>query len=204
MALKLYTNSFSRGVVVDWLLIELGIECERIEVAFQTEMKTAEYLKMNPFGKVPVLVDGDVVIYELGAVCAYLADKFSEKGLSPALDDPQRGVYYRWLFFISGPWEAAATDRMLGLTEVTAEQKTSIGYGDYDDAYNALVLGLSDAAPYLCGEQFTAADVLVAAMLFWQLKMGEVQSHPAIERYLENVSQRPSYAKFAEFFSHAG
>jgi len=104
MALQLYTNNFSRGVVVDWLLIELGIECERIEVAFQTEMKTPEYLKINPFGKVPVLVDGDVVVYELDAICAYLADKFADKGLAPALNDPKRGVYYRWLFFISGPW----------------------------------------------------------------------------------------------------
>ena len=202
MALKLYTNSFSRGVVVDWLLIELGIDCERIEVAFKTEMKTPEYLKMNPFGKVPVLVDGDVVVYELGAIVAYLADKFPEKGLAPALSDPQRGIYYRWLFFISGPWEAAATDRMLGL-DVNSEQKSSVGYGNYDDAYNAFVVGLDESAPFLCGQQFTAADVLLAAMLSWQLKMGEVQNHPAIGRYLENVSQRPSYQKFADFFSNA-
>ena len=108
MALKLYTNSFSRGVVVDWLLLELGIECERIEVAFKTEMKTPEYLQMNPFGKVPVLVDGDIVIYELGAICAYLADKFIDKGLAPALNDPKRGLYYRWLFFGAGPFAAAS------------------------------------------------------------------------------------------------
>ena len=202
MSLKLYTNSFSRGVVVDWLLIELGVECERIEVAFQTEMKTPEYLKMNPFGKVPVLVDGDVVVYELGAIVAYLADKFPEKGLAPALNDPKRGIYYRWLFFISGPWEAAATDKMLGVG-VNAEQQSFVGYGNYDDAYNAFVVGLGEAEPYLCGQQFTAADVLVAAMLFWQLKMGEFQTHPAIERYLENVSQRPGYKKFADFFSNA-
>ena len=202
MSLKLYTNSFSRGVVVDWLLIELGIECERIEVAYKTEMKTPEYLKMNPFGKVPVLVDGDVVVYELGAIVAYLADKFPEKGLAPALNDPKRGIYYRWLFFISGPWEAAATDKMLGVG-VNAEQQFFVGYGNYDDAYNAFVVGLGEAEPYLCGQQFTAADVLVAAMLFWQLKMGEFQTHPAIERYLENVSQRPGYKKFADFFSNA-
>ena len=202
MSLKLYTNSFSRGVVVDWLLIELGVECERIEVAFQTEMKTPEYLKMNPFGKVPVLVDGDVVVYELGAIVAYLADKFPEKGLAPALNDPKRGIYYRWLFFISGPWEAAATDKMLGVG-VNAEQQSFVGYGNYDDAYNAFVVGLGEAEPYLCGQQFTAADVLVAAMLFWQLKMGEFQTHPAIECYLESVSQRPGYKKFADFFSNA-
>ena len=157
---------------------------------------------MNPFGKVPVLVDGDVVVYELGAIVAYLADKFPEKGLAPALNDPKRGIYYRWLFFISGPWEAAATDKMLGVG-VNAEQQSFVGYGNYDDAYNAFVVGLGEAEPYLCGQQFTAADVLVAAMLFWQLKMGEFQTHPAIERYLENVSQRPGYKKFADFFSNA-
>ena len=79
MALTLYTNKQSRGVVVDWLILDLGIDVERIEVAYGTEMKSAEFLKLNPFGKVPVLVDGDVVIYELDAICAYLADRFSEK-----------------------------------------------------------------------------------------------------------------------------
>ncbi|ENW97089.1 glutathione S-transferase family protein [Acinetobacter sp. 2JN-4] len=201
MTLKLYTNSQSRGVVVDWLLIELGIECERIEVAFETEMKTPEYLKINPFGKVPVLVDDGVVIYELGAICAYLADKFIEKGLAPALDDPQRGIYYRWLMFISGPWDAASTNKMLGIT-IKPEQKMFVGYGDDQDVYTAFVQGLSEADPYLCGAQFTAADVMVAAMLFWQLKMNEIEPHPAIERYLENVSQRPSYQQFAAFFSN--
>ncbi|ENU22524.1 hypothetical protein F993_02978 [Acinetobacter proteolyticus] len=202
MALQLYTNNFSRGVVVDWLLIELGIECERIEVAFQTEMKAPEYLKINPFGKVPVLVDDGIVVYELDAICAYLADKFADKGLAPALNDPKRGVYYRWLFFISGPWEAASTNKMLGV-DVAPDQKSSVGYGDYQDAYNAFVQGLSEVDLYLCGKQFTAADVTVAAMLFWQLKMGEIESHPAIEHYLENIKQRPSYQKFAEFFSNA-
>ena len=115
MTLKFYTNTQSRGMVVDWLLIELGGACERIEVAYQTEMKAPEYLKINPFGKVPVLVDGDIVIYELGAVCAYLTDKFADKGLAPALNDPKRGLYYRWLMFISGPWEAASTNKMLGV-----------------------------------------------------------------------------------------
>jgi glutathione S-transferase len=87
--LKFYTNTQSRGAVVDWLLIELGVTCERIEVAYQTEMKAPEYLKIHPFGKVPALVDGDVAIYELGAVCAYLTDKFADKGLAPALNDPK-------------------------------------------------------------------------------------------------------------------
>ena len=160
-------------------MVELGVECERIEVAYKTEMKSPEYLKLNPFGKVPVLVDGDVVIYELGAICAYLADKFSDKGLAPALNDPKRGLYYRWLFVMAGPWEAAGVDKALGI-EVSPEQKMFVGYGDYNDAYQALVQGLSEANPYVCGEQFTAADVSVGAMLLWQLKMNAIESHPAI------------------------
>lgn len=199
MTLKFYSNVQSRGVVVDWLLIELGIDCERIEVAYQTDMKSPEYLKINPFGKVPVLVDGDVVIYELGAICAYLTDKFAEKGLAPTLNDPKRGIYYRWLMFVSGPWEAACTNKMLGV-EVKPEQKAFVGYGDYADAYNALIQGLGEAAPYLCGQQFSTADILVAASLFWQLKIGEIESHPVIERYLDNVKQRASFEKFVTLF----
>jgi len=201
MALKLYTNNQSRGVVVDWLLIELGIQCERIEVAFNTEMKSPEFLKINPFGKVPVLVDGDVMIHELGAICAYLTDKFADKGLAPALNDPKRGLYYRWLMFMAGIWEPASTDKMLGL-EIQPEQKMFVGYGDYQDAYHIFTQELAEAKPYVCGQQFTTADVMVASMLFWQLKIGAIQTHPAIEAYLDNVRQREGYQKFAAFFSN--
>ena len=200
MALTLYTNMQSRGVVVDWLVLDLGIEIERIEVAYGAEMKSAEFLKLNPFGKVPDLVDDDVVIYELDAICAYLADKFFEKGLAPALDHPKRGLYYRWLFFGAGPLAAASDNEYLNV-KVTAEQKMHIGYGDYADVYNALIQGLEQANPYLCGEQFTVADISVGAMILWQLKMGKLQSHPAIERYVTALQQRESLQKHQAIFA---
>ena len=170
MGLKLYSNAQSRGLVIEWLLIELGAEFEKIELAYHTEMKSESYLKINPFGKVPTLVDGDVVIYEMPAICAYLADKFFDQGLAPALDDPKRGLYFRWLFFAAGPWDAATTDRALKV-EITDEQKMHIGYGNFQDTYTALIQGLEQAQPYLCGEQFTVADVFIGSMLFWQLKI---------------------------------
>jgi len=189
MGLKLYSNAQSRGLVIEWLLIELGAEFEKIELAYHTEMKSESYLKINPFGKVPTLVDGDVVIYEMPAICAYLADKFFDQGLAPALDDPKRGLYFRWLFFAAGPWDAATTDRALKV-EITDEQKMHIGYGNFQDTYTALIQGLEQAQPYLCGEQFTVADVFVGSMLFWQLKMAEIESHPAIEKYLNSIKSR--------------
>ncbi|WP_151810486.1 glutathione S-transferase family protein [Acinetobacter bereziniae] len=189
MGLKLYSNAQSRGLVIEWLLIELGAEFEKIELAYHTEMKSESYLKINPFGKVPTLVDGEMIVYEMPAICAYLADKFFDQGLAPALDDPKRGLYYRWLFFAAGPWDAANSDRALKV-EISDDQKMHIGYGNFQDTYTALIQGLEQAQPYLCGEQFTAADVFVGSMLFWQLKMAQIESHPAIEKYLDAVKSR--------------
>jgi glutathione S-transferase len=200
MGLKLYSNAQSRGLVIEWLLIELGAEFEKIELAYHTEMKSESYLKINPFGKVPTLVDGDVVIYEMPAICAYLADKFFDQGLAPALDDPKRGLYFRWLFFAAGPWDAATTDRALKV-EITDEQKMHIGYGNFQDTYTALIQGLEQAQPYLCGEQFTVADVFVGSMLFWQLKMAEIESHPAIEKYLNSIKSRKNLRNNQALFS---
>lgn len=200
MALTLYTNKQSRGVVVDWLILDLGIEIKRIEVAFGTEMKSPEFLKLNPLGKVPVLVDDDVVIYELDAICAYLADKFFEKGLAPALDDPKRGLYYRWLFFSAGPFAAASDNEHLKV-RVSPEQKMFVGYGDYNDTYQALVDGLEQANPYLCGSQFTVADICLGAMLMWQLKMNLLKPHPTIERYVTAVQQRESFKSNSALFA---
>lgn len=200
MGLKLYSNAQSRGLVIEWLLIELGAEFEKIELAYHTEMKSESYLKINPFGKVPTLVDGDMVIYEMPAICAYLADKFFDQGLAPALDDPKRGLYFRWLFFAAGPWDAATTDRALKV-EITNEQKMHIGYGNFQDTYTALIQGLEQAQPYLCGEQFTVADVFVGSMLFWQLKMAEIESHPAIEKYLNSIKSRKNLRNNQALFS---
>jgi glutathione S-transferase len=200
MGLKLYSNAQSRGLVIEWLLIELGAEFEKIELAYHTEMKSESYLKINPFGKVPTLVDGDVVIYEMPAICAYLADNFFDQGLAPALDDPKRGLYFRWLFFAAGPWDAATTDRALKV-EITDEQKMHIGYGNFQDTYTALIQGLEQAQPYLCGEQFTVADVFVGSMLFWQLKMAEIESHPAIEKYLNSIKSRKNLRNNQALFS---
>lgn len=200
MGLKLYSNAQSRGLVIEWLLIELGAEFEKIELAYHTEMKSESYLKINPFGKVPTLVDGDMVIYEMPAICAYLADKFFDQGLAPALDDPKRGLYFRWLFFAAGPWDAATTDRALKV-EITDEQKMHIGYGNFQDTYTALIQGLQQAQPYLGGEQFTVADVFVGSMLFWQLKMAEIESHPAIEKYLNSIKSRKNLRNNQVLFS---
>ncbi|HRA91420.1 MAG TPA: glutathione S-transferase family protein, partial [Acinetobacter sp.] len=100
MALKLYTNSFSRGVVVDWLLIELGIEHELKMLDFDKhEQKSPEYLAINPQGRVPTLLIDGQVLTESAAIAMHLADLHPQAALAPAIGTPERAAYYRWMFF---------------------------------------------------------------------------------------------------------
>src|SRR5262245_7163390 len=106
--LVLYTNPLSRGRIAHWMLEETGVPY-RLEVlqVDKNEHKAPEYLKLNPMGKVPTLVHRGVVVTEAAAICTYLADAFPETGLAPALTDPARGTYLRWLFFGAGCVEPA-------------------------------------------------------------------------------------------------
>lgn len=192
----LYTNPQSRGRVVETLLAELQVDCERVNLDYGTSMKEPGYLSINPFGKVPTLVDDGIVIHELPAICAYLADKYAGKGLAPALDDPKRGLYFRWLFFGAGPFECANSDRALDV-EINKEQAVFVGYGNYDTMYRTLMLELDEADPYLCGEQFTAADVFTGGYLLFMMSMGRLEPQPALVRYAKALKQRPSMAEQA-------
>ena len=113
--LVFHTNPMSRGRIVRWMLEELGVGYRTVVQEYGASMKSAEYLAINPMGKVPALEHRGVVVTEAAAICAYLADAFPDAGLAPALDDPLRGPYYRWLFFAAGPVEAAVSAKALVL-----------------------------------------------------------------------------------------
>lgn len=102
--MKLCNNPRSRGMTLLPILKELQIEdqLEQVEVPYK-DMHQPEYLQINPMGKVPCLVDQGIVISEMAAIIIYLADKYQDKGLAPALDDPKRGAYLKWIFFCHGP-----------------------------------------------------------------------------------------------------
>ena len=95
-----YHNPQSRGRIVHWMLEEANAPYEVKVVDFEKkEHKSDAYLAINPMGKIPAIVHRGTVITESAAICAYLADAFPAAGLAPALDDPKRGTYLRWLFF---------------------------------------------------------------------------------------------------------
>ena len=101
--LILYTNKMSRGNTVELFLKILNVPYQRVELAYGEPMHSPEYLAINPIAKVPALVDGEYIVTETSAICAYLADKFIEKGFAPALNSPERAAYYRWFFLPQDP-----------------------------------------------------------------------------------------------------
>lgn len=188
--LTLYTNPQSRGRIAHWMMEELGQPYETVWLGYGPEMKSPEYRAVNPMGKVPAVRHGDLVVTEAAAICAYLADAFPQAGLAPAPTSPQRAPYLRWMFFAAGPLEQAVTARALGWV-VPEGRGVMAGFGSYADTLDALETALQPG-PYICGEQFTAADVYVGSSLSWGLMFGSIESRPRFVDYVTRLRERPA------------
>jgi len=188
--LTFYTNPMSRGRIARWMLEEVGQPYETVLLDYGTTMKGAEYLAVNPMGKVPAIKHGDTVVTEAAAICAYLADAFPQANLAPPGGSKARGPYYRWLFFAAGPVEAAVTGKSLG-TLAPPDKARMVGYGSYEETIDALEIALQPG-PYICGDQFTAADLYVGAQLGWGMMFGTIGKRPAFEEYVGRLQSRPA------------
>jgi glutathione S-transferase len=188
--LTLYTNPMSRGRIARWMLEEVACDYETVLLEYGTTMKAADFLAINPMGKVPTIRHGDTVVTEAAAICAYLADAFPDAGLAPPPGNPRRGPYYRWLFFAAGPLEAAVTAKALGIL-APPDKAAMAGYGTYEATLGALETAVG-SGPYICGDQFTAADVYVGAQIGWGLMFGTIERRPVFESYFARLAERPA------------
>lgn len=194
--LVFYTNPMSRGRIIRWMLEEVGVGYRTELLDYAGSMKTADYLAINPMGKVPAIRHGDTIVTEGGAICAYLADAFPEAGLAPPPGDRRRGPYYRWMFFAAGPVEAAATNKALGF-EVPPGKKGTVGYGSMDDVLATLEQAVSHA-DYIAGDTFTAADVYFGSHVGWGMMFGTLEKRPALQRYYDRIRDRPAAVRARE------
>lgn len=188
--LTFYTHPQSRGRIAHWMMEELGEPYETVWLDFGTSMKAPEYLAVNPMGKVPALKHDGVMITEAAAICTYLADRFSDKQLIPSAGSPLRAAFYRCMFFAAGPLEQMVTAKALGWT-VPPDRARMVGFGCEADVLHALELALSPG-PYICGEQFTAADVYVGSQIGWGLMFGTLEKRPIFEAYVARLNARPA------------
>ena len=189
--MKHYFNPMSRGMTTQWMLVELDVPHESIVVDFMAgENDTPAFRSINPMGKVPALVDGDVVVTETAAICAYLADKYLEKGLAPAVDAPERGTYYRYLFFPGTTLEPMFAARQFGLTDYPAQ---SAGWGDLPRCL-ATVEALTPEYGWALGEDFSAADVVFGGTLDFAVQFGWLEApSDNVAAYVRRLKDRPAY-----------
>lgn len=195
--LKLYYIPNSRATRPRWLLEELGVPYELVRLpAALDERKASNYVKIHPHARVPALADDDVTIFESAAIVLYLADKFMDKGLAPALDSPDRGHYLQWNVYSMVTMEPPIYQiyrHTQGLPEAqripSIEQESR---NTFQEVARVLETTLS-AQPYIVGKEFTAADVMIGATGYWGRNLGLFENYPAILDYVKRVSERPAF-----------
>jgi glutathione S-transferase len=188
--MKLYYNPKSRALIAKWMLDECNADYEIVPVDFEKrEHKAPEFLKINPAGKLPVLVDGDSRIFENAAICLYLGDKFAEARLAPQIGAPERGRYLSLMVYSTSQLEPAMGDALLG-----AQWLPQRGWTDFETAKD-VVEGELGEGPYLFGDWFTAADVMIGSMFIWRRMFTGQPDRPRLDAYVDRLLKRPAAMK---------
>ncbi len=186
--IQFYTNPMSRGQIARWALHEAGVDYDQHIVEY-ADMKSPDYLAINPMGKVPAIVHDGKIVTECAAICAYLADAFPDSGLAPTEDE--RADYYRWLFYGAGPVEAAVSNNAMGFAP-NEEQTRMAGYGSYDHMVDVLDAMLAERQ-YVCGDRFTAADIYLGSQVIWGTQFKTLPARDNFTAYATRLSEREAY-----------
>lgn len=189
--MQIFYSPKSRSFAALWAMEETGEPYERVLTDINTgDQKKPEYLAVNPMGKVPGLRDGDAMMGESAAICCYIADRYPNAKLAPPIGDPRRARYLQWLFF-NGNIEAAITQIF---TRIEMPPRTA-GWGEATQVFDAIDAALQKG-PWILGEQFTAADIVIGAGLNFAVRAFKmVPARPPFDRYLDLCEARPAYQR---------
>ena len=154
------------------------------------EQKRPSSCEINPAGKLPALVDGEARLFENAAICLYLADRFPEAKLAPKIGAPERGRYLALMVYSTSQLEPAMGDAMLGVKTERIARLDRLR-----DRARTSSSASSALDPYLLGERFTAADVMIGAVFIWSRMMGTSSGRTAIEAYADRLLARPKAIK---------
>ena len=172
------------------LLEELGADYElHVLNMKKIEQREAAYLAINPMGKVPSIMHNGALVTEQVAIYAYLADMYPEAGITPAIGDPLRGPYLRWMAFYGSCFEPAFVDKAM-----KREPGPGSPYGTFDNVWNA-VTGQLAKGDYMLGDTFTAVDVLWGGALNWMTMFGMAPEIPVVRAYIDRIKARPAVAR---------
>ena len=188
--ITLYHASPSRSSIVLWMLEEIGQPYDiKLVTLSKGENQKPEYLAINPMGKVPALKHGDTVITEVAAICTYLADEFPNAKLNVPIGTPRRGEYLKWLFFGPSVIEPALTDRAYPRKE--DPRAAALGWRDFDTVLDIVSKAVAKG-PYLMGEQFTAADIVIGSGLRYGMMFKLIPERKEFQDYIGRFAMRPA------------
>ncbi len=206
--MQLYEFGPTRSIRARWTLQELGVPFEPITVDLRAgEHRRPEFLKINPAGKVPVLVDGDVTVTESVAIALYLAEKYPEKSLLPT-GIGQRAQLHRWLLFAATELEQPLW-RIARHTSLYAEEKrlpadVTLARSDFGDMA-AVLEDHVRGRQFLVGAGATIADLVTAYTLDWANEVELLGDFPQLRAYMERMYARPNAPpRIAEAFARLG
>jgi glutathione S-transferase len=178
--LKLYGGARSRATIIQWQLEELAIPYEFVMLDMQAgEHRQEAFLGINPFGKVPAIVDDDIKLWESGAILLYLAQKYSPVKYSPE----QQAEFAQWILFANatlGPGIFVEANREKEMPRLM----TGLN-------------GIFEHQPFLMGNEFTVADIAVASILSYipMLLKIDLSEYTYIAKYMQQMQERPAFAK---------
>lgn len=192
--MKLYGTPPTRALRVLWLLNELDVDCEVITVDMGVgEQRSDAFRKLNPAGKLPALVDGDLVLTESSAIQLYLAEKYPDRGFIPSTL-AQRAEMYRWIFFlvseIEAPlWRMALHSRIYAEDERDARE---IPRAERDGRNMVAVLEQHmRSREFVVGDRVSVADFNAAYTLDWANEAGLLCDAPTLREYVKRMYARP-------------
>ena len=193
-AITLYHSPASRAFTAYWLLEELGVPFQVVNVDIRKgDQKKKDYLKLNPSGKVPTLTDGKVVVSENPAICIYLADRYGYGGLAPKIDDVDRGAYLKWMVY-----STAVLDPLLSLHPKHIDLPgAETGFGAFDDMVEVLAKAVK-GRKYLLGDRFSAADVMLGSTISAALRRKTLPETPVLLDYNARLTVRDAYHRAAD------
>jgi glutathione S-transferase len=192
--MKLYWCPRTRAFRAAWMLEELDRPYERATIDIRDEAARADpaFRAASPMGKVPALVDGDVKLWDSGAICLYLADAYPEAGLGVPIGDPARGAFLQWTLYTNAVMEPAMGERFGGRPVNTLQN----GFGSFDLMIDTLVAGLA-SGPWILGARFTAPDVLLGSGIHFMDVFKILPDRPELRAYAERCRARPAFQRAA-------
>jgi glutathione S-transferase len=197
--ITLYHSPASRAFTAYWMLEELGVpfRVETVDIR-KGEQKAPGYLKLNPAGKVPTLVDGEAVVSENPAICIYLADRYGYGTLAPRIEDARRGAYLKWIVYSTAVVEPVRALHSAGVQlPAPSPGEFGSGFGEFDDMLRVLRETLAGRR-YLLGGEFTAADVMLGSVVSMSLYNKEMPEDPVLLDYNARLTCREAYQRAAD------